>query len=267
MKQIISASYKDDTPAFKSEQFFEDLKKGFRILPTKAGPMRISLKPEDVHCFVFWTKNPSDHFLNHLDEIQSPWYIQWTISGYGNEMETNLPPKKTVVERFAETARRFGKEHLTWRYDPILISDRYIYKTGTHKRAFDWLAEHLSPHTDTCVISFFDEYKKLSDKIRNGEMRAPTLSEINTLAEHMSKTASRFGLKIQTCSEGQFDLTRFGISEGPCIDPDRIEALSGETLPDSIRTPNSFRRCQCAINTDIGTYHTCKHGCRYCYAK
>ena len=264
-KRIISASYKDDTPAFKSEAFFRDYAQGFRILSTKVGPQRVSLLPQDVHCFVFWTKNPSPHFVENVGTLKSPWYLQWTISGYGRDIETNLPNKQAVVEAFQAFSMRFGRERAVWRYDPILISDRYTVEA--HKAAFDALAEQLAPYTDTCVISFLDEYSKIQQEVRTGAMRSPTTAEILALSEHIGATATRLGLRVQTCAEGKYDLRRFGIAEGPCIDPDKIEALTGEKLPDAVRNPGSFRRCLCAVNTDIGAYHTCRHGCKYCYAK
>lgn len=264
-KRIISASYKDDTPAFKSEAFFQDYARGFRILSTKYGPQRVSLLPQDVHCFVFWTKNPCRHFIDNVGSLKSPWYLQWTISGYGRDLEVNLPDKQAVVDAFRAFSDRYGAQSAVWRYDPILISDRYTVEA--HAAAFDALAEKLAPYTDTCVISFLDEYGKIQQNVRAGEMRAPTLQEIHTLSAHIGQTCARLGLHVQTCAEGKYDLRRYGIAEGPCIDPDKIEALTGEKLPDAVRKPGSFRRCLCAVNTDIGAYHTCRHGCKYCYAK
>ena len=86
MKRIISASYKNDIPAFGSEEFFYNLKKGYVETKTKFGISRISLRPEDVYCIVFWTKNASEHFLQNMRTIQSPWYIQWTITTYEKDL-------------------------------------------------------------------------------------------------------------------------------------------------------------------------------------
>ena len=265
MKRIISASYKDDTPAFQSEQFFADLAKGYTTVSTKYGQTRVSLRPEDVHCIVFWTKNPSDHFLKHMHEIRSPFYFQWTITGYGRDLEPNVPDKGTVTQRFRMVSETIGKERTVWRYDPILLSGTYTVER--HKQAFKALCESLRGYTDRCVISFMDEYAKLKPLIGRGEMRAPTRAEVNDLAEFIGRTAQENGIAVQTCSEGQYDLTAYGIREAPCIDPGLIEALTGEQLPAAVKEPNSFRRCLCAVNTDIGQYHRCKHDCKYCYAK
>ena len=265
MKQIISASYRDDTPAFHSEAFFEALRQGSITIPTKYGPRRVSLRPEDIWAFVFWTKNPSDHFLQHCHTIRSPWYVQWTITGYGKDIEPNVPDKDTVMDRFAALSSLIGAERTIWRYDPIFISRSYTVER--HLDTFRRMAARLAPHTTKVVISFMDEYGKIADSVRRGLLRAPSTAEVHQLASGIAAIAAQHGLSVQTCSEGAYDLTPYGIHEAPCIDPDLIAKLAGEPLPASIRTPGSFRRCQCAVNTDIGQYHRCRHGCLYCYAQ
>lgn len=265
MKRIISASYKDDTPAFRSEAFFDDYKRGYAEISSPAGKRRISLRPEDVYAFVFWTKNPSDHFLSHMESLKSPFYLQWTISGYHEDLEPNLPPKAEVIERFKDVSRRLGPERVVLRYDPVLINDRY--DVDYHARAFERLLSLLEGYATRVVISFLDEYGKIAPAIMAGEMRAPSLEEIRAVSAFFSESARRHGFAVQTCSEGKYDLSEYGILEGPCVDPDLIERLIGEPLPDEVRTPNSFRQCRCAVNTDIGEYKTCHHGCKYCYAQ
>lgn len=265
MKRIISASYKNDIPAFGSEEFFQNLRNGYVETWTKFGKSRISLLPEDVYCIVFWTKNTSDHFLQNMRTIQSPWYIQWTITGYENDVEPNVPAKHIVLQNFRYVASLIGPERTMWRYDPIFISDKYT--VNWHKKMFANLCAQLHGYTERCTISFLDEYGKIAPLVKAGVMRAPTLDEIHNLAEDMAKEAALHGITIQTCSEGQYDLTAYGIKEAPCVDADFIERTFGIILPDQVKKPNSFRRCLCAINTDIGAYHTCKHNCAYCYAK
>lgn len=264
-KQIISCSYRDDTPAFFSEEFFRDYRRGLAIVSTKYGPKAVSLRPEDVFCFVFWTKNPSDHFIQHAKELKSPWYLQWTITGYGKDMEPGLPEKGTVLKRFRDTAESVSSRRVWWRYDPVLISDAYT--VAWHKATFANMCAALDGYTDRCVVSFLDEYGKIKPLVKDGILRAPTKQEIHDLARSFADSAAKHGITVQTCSEGQYDLTAYGIQEAPCIDAAFIEREFGLTLPAAVKTPNSFRRCKCAVNTDIGMYHRCSHGCKYCYAK
>lgn len=265
MKRIISASYRNDTPAFHSETFFENLKKGFVETRTKFGISRISLRPEDVHCIVFWTKNTSRHFLANMGSIRNPWYIQWTITGYDKDIEPNVPAKHIVMQNFKYVSSRIGARRTVWRYDPIFISDKYT--VDYHKQMFRHMCQELKGYTERCVISFMDEYGKISDLVRAGVMRAPTKDEVEELSAFIGKTAAEHGIRVQTCAEGGYDLTRFGIHEGPCIDAEFIEKEFNVSLPAAVKSPGSFRRCLCAVNTDIGNYHTCRHDCAYCYAK
>lgn len=265
MKRIISASYKDDTPAFFSEEFFENVRRGFAMMNTKYGPKAVSLSPKDVYCFVFWTKNCSDHFLANMQTLKSPFYIQWTITGYDADLEPQVPNKAEVIERFKNTSEMLGSKRVIWRYDPILISSKYTVEY--HIQRFTEMAKQLKGYTERCVISFFDEYGKIQKEIRSGLMRKPTVAEINRLAEGISKAAAENGIKVQTCAERGYDISRYGIKEGPCVDAEFIETEFGITLDESVKRKDSFRRCDCAVNTDIGNYHRCKHDCKYCYAK
>ena len=266
MKQIISCSYKDDTPAFFSKEFFENYRRGLVMLQTNYGKQKaISLKPEDVACIVFWTKNPSDHFIENMQSLRSPFYIQWTISGYGTDIEPNVPEKNKVIGRFQHVSQLIGASRTWWRYDPVLIND--FYNVDYHKRRFDVMARCLKGYTERCVVSFLDEYGKIMEYVRAGAMRAPTTEEIHELAASFAASAAENGITVQTCSEGRYDLTAYGIEEAPCVDAAFIEKEFGVNLDKSIKTPSSFRQCKCAVNTDIGYYHRCRHGCKYCYAK
>lgn len=51
---------------------------------------RISLSPEVVDGFVFWTKNPTP-MLDRLSGLTDfPYYFQFTLTAYGTDMEYYL---------------------------------------------------------------------------------------------------------------------------------------------------------------------------------
>jgi len=58
-KKIISVSRRTDIPAFYGNWFLNRLKEGFvgYINPYGGQKYAVSLKPEDVICFAFWSKN------------------------------------------------------------------------------------------------------------------------------------------------------------------------------------------------------------------
>ena len=67
---IISASYKTDIPTFYGDWFINRLRGGYckTLNPYNRQILRVSLRPEDVDGFVFWTKNVGP-FLGHLSEV------------------------------------------------------------------------------------------------------------------------------------------------------------------------------------------------------
>ena len=126
---ILSASRRTDIPAFYSEWFCRRIQEGFAYVrnPMNAHQVsRINISPEVVDCIVFWTKNPIP-MLPKLDGLRKYcYYFQFTLTGYGRDIETNLPDKrKELIPAFQELSDRIGPERVIWRYDPILVSSRY----------------------------------------------------------------------------------------------------------------------------------------------
>lgn len=90
---IISASRRTDIPAFYSTWFFRRLCEGFVLVPNPFNTKqisRVSLLPDDVACFVFWTKNAAP-MLPCIEEWKRlPCYFQFTITPYGRDTEPLL---------------------------------------------------------------------------------------------------------------------------------------------------------------------------------
>ncbi len=87
---------------------------------------RIDLSTELVDCIVFWTKNP-ENMLDRLELLQDyMYYFQFTLTGYGRDVEPNIPDKRTkVIPVFQKLSAKIGKQRVIWRYDPIFISSKY----------------------------------------------------------------------------------------------------------------------------------------------
>ena len=75
---------------------------------------RMELSPEVVDCIVFWTKNPKP-MLDRLDELNEyKYYFQFTLTGYGTDIECNVPHKKeAVIPIFQELSNKIGKEKVS----------------------------------------------------------------------------------------------------------------------------------------------------------
>ena len=262
---IVSVSRRTDIPAFYSEWFFNRLKEGYVYV---VNPMnlrqvsKIKLNPETVDCFIFWTKDASP-MLNRLDELKDyKYYFQYTVTPYGKEVEKGVLDKIKVIDTFKKLSTAIGKEKVVLRYDPILLSEKYNIEY--HCRAFERLCTQLENYTEKCVISFIDLYKKTERNTKDLKIIQMELKDIENISERFSKIASKYGIVIETCSEG-YDLTKFGIKKGKCIDDELISKIIGAKV--KVKKDNTQRDvCGCVKSVDIGQYNTCRHHCLYCYA-
>ena len=263
---ILSVSRRTDVPNYYADWFYNRIQEGFVCVRNPMNPhqvSRIPLSPEMVDCIVFWTKNPVP-MLPRLDEISSyPYYFQYTLTGYGRDVEENLPSKKEVlIPAFQNLARRIGSKRVIWRYDPILFNE--VYTPEYHRKAFRQIAEALNGYTDQCVISFVDTYAKNKVSMKSlGTYEIP-MTELMEFTQELCKTANANGIRVVSCAE-QIDLSQCGAEHGSCIDKARIETIIGCSIAVS-RDKNQRSECGCVESIDIGTYNTCKAGCKYCYA-
>ena len=112
---IISVSRRTDIPAFYSEWFFNRIKEGFvyvRNPINKNQISKISLLPDDVDCFVFWSKNPKP-LLSKLDELNNyHFYFLFTINSYGKDLEPSVPGKKISSIRLSNYQKELVKKKL-----------------------------------------------------------------------------------------------------------------------------------------------------------
>ena len=94
---ILSVSRRTDIPNYYSEWFYNRIKEGYLYVRNPMNAHQISkiiLSPEVVDCIVFWTKNPEPMF-SRLDELDAyKYYFQFTLTGFGNDIECNVPHKK-----------------------------------------------------------------------------------------------------------------------------------------------------------------------------
>lgn len=263
---ILSVSRRTDIPNYYSEWFFNRLKEGFLYVRNPMNFHQISeikISPDVVDCIVFWTKNPLP-MMERLDELEAyNYYFQFTLTGYGNDVERNLPNKKTsVIPIFQELSNKIGKEKVVWRYDPIFFSNRY--NVQYHLKAFRSIAEALSGYTEKCVISFLDIYPKNKKNMDNLLSYDLSDSELRGFAKELSNIAKENHIKIGSCAE-KIDLDEYGIIHNSCIDKELIEKIIGCKLKIN-KDKNQRIECGCVESVEVGTYNTCKNGCVYCYA-
>lgn len=224
---------------------------------------RIDLSPESVDCIVFWTKNPSE-MLRKLDKLKDyHFYFQFTLNSYGEDIEPNVPSKNNdVIATFQKLSEKIGSDKVVWRYDPILLNDKYTIEY--HINYFGKLAGKLKGYSDKCVISFVDRYKKTVNNLKEFGLKEISHNEKHRIAEEISRIAYSNNLKIDTCAE-DIDLSDLNISHAKCIDDELIEKITGYRL-NLNKDKNQRSICGCVYSVDIGSYNTCRNACRYCYA-
>ena len=263
---ILSVSRRTDIPNYYSEWFINRIKEGYLYVknPMNAHQIsRIDLSPKVVDCIVFWTKNPIN-MLDKLGELKDyEYYFQVTLTGYGKDVEPGLPDKKRkLIPAFKELSETIGKKRTIWRYDPILLNDKYTKEY--HYRAFSAIADELKDYTERVVISFVDLYAKTQRNTAGLHIENTGAEEMTEIAAKLAEIAHVHGLQIESCAEA-IDLESVGVAHGHCIDKQLIEELLRCPLKGE-KDKNQRPECGCMESVEVGAYNTCKNGCKYCYA-
>lgn len=264
---ILSVSRRTDIPSYWSDWFLRRLQEGYVCVRNPMNPhqiSRIDLSSDVVDCIVFWSKNPSP-LAKRLDELDGyRYYFQYTITGYGKDVESGLPDKKEVlIPVFQDISRKLGPNRVIWRYDPIFFSDRYTPEYHLH--AFNEIAQRLEGYAQRVVVSFVDLYAKIRKSIEGLHFwPSPSDAELLDFAGSLVHIADKYGFAVESCAE-KIDLQTVGIRHGSCIDKVLIEEIIGYNLTAS-QDKNQRAECGCFESIDIGTYNTCHNGCKYCYA-
>lgn len=263
---ILSVSRRTDIPNYYSDWFYNRIKAGFLYVRNPMNAHQISeidLSPDVVDCIVFWTKNPGP-MIDRLDELKDySYYFQFTLTGYGTDIEKNVPHKKKVmIPVFQKLSETIGKERVIWRYDPIFFTGKYTMEY--HINAFKQIADALAGYTEKCVISFVDIYAKNRNNLEALNVYNLCDGQLMAFAGMLSEIAAAHGMEVASCAE-KMDLRQHGIRHNSCIDRSLIESIIGCRMNVS-KDKNQRGECGCVESVEIGAYNTCKNGCIYCYA-
>ncbi|MFB0554841.1 MAG: DUF1848 domain-containing protein [Phycisphaerae bacterium] len=270
MKRIISVSRRTDIPAFYGDWFMQRLKEGFAGLvhPFGGNKYIIPLRPENVVCFIFWSKNfsPFIENLKIIDGLGYKFYFNYTVTALPSVFESNVE-EQSAIEALKQLSRMYSPQHINWRFDPIVLSS--TYDRNFYISAFEELASEFEEYVERCYFSFVVEYSKIKRNFE--ELEITTGLKITNygndfkieLANDLAAIAERYGIRMFSCC-GDY-LVNDNIHKAHCIDGNIIESLF---FPDGLRHNEKPTRkeCGCTESTDIGTYDTCPHGCVYCYA-
>ncbi len=260
---IINTGQRTDIPAFYAEWFANRIKEGIVCVRNPFNPVQVSryrLDPSVVDVIGFCSKNPAPFFpyMDLIKDYGQYWFV--TITPYGKDIEPGVPDKHKILEDFKALSQMVGINSIGWRYDPILINDRYTVEY--HLKAFEQMAAALSGYTNTVVISFIDLYEKV--KRNFPEARSVSREDKYFLGKEIIKIAASFDMVVKPCGEGQF-LSEFGADCSGCMTVATFEKAIGQRLIVPNKKP-ARKECACYLSGDIGAYDSCGHLCRYCYA-
>ena len=260
---IINTGQRTDIPAFYAEWFANRLKEGFVCVRNPYNPNQVSryrLDPAHVDVIGFCTKNPAPMFpyMDLLRDYGQYWFV--TITPYGRDIEPNVPDKHRLLDDFRKLSDIVGIHSIGWRYDPILVSERYTAEYHLH--AFEQIATALGGYTETVVISFIDLYPKVRRNFPEAR-EVPREMRIE-LGKKLIEIASSHGMTVKPCAEGD-ELAAYGADCSGCMQiRDYEKAIQNRLNVPKIKGARA--ECACYLSCDIGAYNTCKHLCRYCYA-
>ncbi len=257
-------------PAFYGPWFMRRIQEGFAGVVAPYGGKRylVPLAPQDVDCFVFWSKDftPFVPHLDALDRLGYRFYFNYTLTALPAVFETNVD-KAAALKTLQYLGERYSPRHINWRFDPIVLSN--LTGADFYLDSFEHLAAQLAGRVERCYFSFVTEYEKvkrnLSPLLTNQGIRLlqPHLEEKIALADRLAAMADRYGIQMYSCC-GDYLLSP-RVHKAHCIDGTIIEQLF---FPQGFahREKPTRKECGCTESIDIGTYDTCPHGCLYCYA-
>jgi hypothetical protein len=280
---LISASRRTDIPRYYAPWFATRRRAGFAEYRTAFGVTgRASLEPRDVLGYVFWTRDPrplGDEVGRIVDE-GTPVAFQITVTGYGAELEPRRPPLEEALEGVRWAAQQVaGPRAVQWRYDPIVLCDRY--PADFHVEQFAAIAAAIGSLVRVVNVSFVEPYLRAVRRIADpsvcyrppaaGRHRAtqravPDLKTLGPegaqLVRRLAEVAQGHHLELRSCCDGGIELP-----PSACVGAD----LFGDWGPEQRDPIEQLARgpsrdgCHCRRSVDIGTPNTCAAGCRYCY--
>lgn len=260
---ILSIDFRTDIPAFYSDWILNRFKEGYVMFRNPAYPNKVHkvILDNDHIEGIMWCSKDYSKILPRLHEITDkfPSVFHYTITGYGKEIEPNVPDMNQSVKCFKEMSKIYGREKVIWRYDPIFITSKE--DIVLREVVFGALCEELRDYTDRVVINFISLYEKVKQHMP--EIQEMSYDDKLHIVRQCLKIANWYGLKLQTCGNGLQFKDLEGVEVTGCLD---THALSLMGINTEYNRKATQWGCLCFPNTSVGVYNTCMHKCKYCYA-
>jgi hypothetical protein len=255
IKKVISASRRIDMVGNAPDQFVEILNQ--------------NCPPGSVHTLVIWTKNAENLFeykpLFETVKKYDQLFFHYTVTGMGGTiLEPRVPSPEKGMSFLPKLVELAGNpRRIRFRFDPIVNlrmpdGTRYCNLPG-----FEKLAPHVKASGVTDIsISWMSSYRKVVSRLKRIGITVLEVTpeiwqrQFNTIME----IATKYNFTLHGCCVP-------GMPRSRCIDGEFLTSLHPQNEPCSKRKAKGQRtECGCTESWDIGWYHPCSYGCRYCYA-
>lgn len=222
---------------------------------------KLSLKPEDVDCLLFCSKNYQP-ILKHIGGIDEKYNIlcNYTITAYGKDIEPKVPTIDQSIKTLERLSDIVGANKILWRYDPILLTEKYTVEK--HLETFEYIAERISPLVYRCIFSFVDMYKKVEENMP--EIIPLTDEDKVNLLEGIGEISKKYNLYIQSCATNE-SYEKYNIHTAGCTTREILEQAHNVVYK-NVKGTGIRENCHCIPSRDIGAYNSCLSECKYCYA-
>lgn len=286
MAVIISASRRTDIPRYYARWFENRRRAGYVTFRNAFGVAgQVSLRDEHVLGYLFWTRYaaPMRAPLQQLLAAGTPFAFQYTLTAYGADLEPNRVDSQKAVDDFVSLSALLPhRACIQWRYDPIVLSERYSVQFHTHH--FTQLCRALAGSCKVVNTSIVEPYLRTVSRMervgrytygpvdqsshRSVAKRWPELSQASTeellaLTASLGAIAAQHGVELRACANPHLELPTAQCCGAELFAPfgDRVAARLRALKPRPTRSA-----CRCIAAIDIGTATTCPAGCLYCYA-
>ncbi|MBM4431607.1 MAG: DUF1848 domain-containing protein, partial [Chloroflexi bacterium] len=274
VRQVISASRRTDIPMHFVAWLSGAVGRGYVDVPQPySGQVkRVSLRPEDIHTLVLWSKDFRPLLrdvggIRRTLAVYDQLFCHLTITGLGGTaLEPIIPRWEEVAAQLPELVQLVGDpRRVSVRYDPMVhwYEGEVIHSNLPYAEPI--LREVSRAGIPAVRVSFATLYGKIR-KRKGWRWYDPGREQRLELTANLVKLASSLGLTLYACS--QSDLLSAGALPSRCIDGELLAALHPQHLPAaSVKDPGQRQECGCTLSVDIGSYQMrCPNGCRYCYA-
>ena len=261
---IINTGQRTDIPAFYSKWFMNRIKEGYVLVRNPYYPTIVTkflLNPEVVDVIGFCTKNPRPMFpyLDELKDFGQFWYV--SITGFEKDLEPNVPPIDQVIEDFKYLSNKVGKNAIGWRYTPIIVNNKYTKEY--HIKIFEHIASKLDGYTSLVAFGFVDIYPKL--KKNHPEIKDTDDNTKIEISKAFIEIAKKYHMDLRLCSKEKW-LASYGVDIDGCMRVKDYENSIASKLDIKQKMEARKNYCACYLSNDIGSYNSCMHLCKYCYA-